>query len=58
MLMGVALWSIGTLVAPSAAHISLLALCVTRAVVRSASSKHNCLTWTSCQDGALCLVVH
>ena len=33
LLVGVALWSFGTLLAPPAAHISLLALCATRAFV-------------------------
>ena len=34
LLAGVLLWSLGTLVAPTAAHISLLGLCATRAFVR------------------------
>lgn len=33
LLAGVALWSLGTLVAPTAAHAGLIALCITRAVV-------------------------
>ena len=33
MLVGVALWSLGTLMAPPAAKISLLALCATRVFV-------------------------
>ena len=38
--MGVALWSFGTLLAPSAAHLSLGALCATRAFVRPIPPKH------------------
>lgn len=34
LLAGVALWSLGTLVAPPAAHFSLLALCASRVFVR------------------------
>ena len=34
LLAGVLLWSLGTLVAPTAAQFSLLALCATRAFVR------------------------
>ena len=33
LLAGVALWSVGTLVAPPAAQMSLMALCITRMIV-------------------------
>ena len=46
LLAGVALWSVGTLFAPPAAHISLFALCATRAFVRPGCSA---LTlWAAC----------
>ena len=35
LLAGVALWSVGTLVAPPAAHAGLLALCASRVIVRA-----------------------
>ena len=36
LLAGVALWSLGTLVAPPCAHAGLLALCASRVIVRTA----------------------
>jgi hypothetical protein len=35
LLVGVFLWSLGTLLAPPAAHLSLLALCASRVFVRA-----------------------
>ena len=39
LLAGVALWSVGTLVAPPAAHAGLLALCASRVIVRATPPK-------------------
>lgn len=36
LLAGVALWSLGTLMAPPCAHAGLLALCASRVIVRPA----------------------
>jgi len=46
LLAGVALWSLGTLVAPPAAHAGLLALCASRVIVRG-PVEHRCVAASS-----------
>ena len=44
LLAGVALWSLGTLLAPPAAHMGLLALCASRVFVRAPLPRtHACI---------------